>query len=191
MPANRSAAWPAPTWSRIAFCNRVPGDALKLIRLGQRRLASATPTEDNDPDKGVTHVPLPCDTHVSWLNTAQEVLEVVESDLYPRLETIYADTKYHNYALYEWIEDNVDYRLHIVRRPEGAEGFVPLPQRWVAERTFAWLGRSRRLSKDHEKLTETSETMIKIALIHMMVRRLASDTPVQTFAYRECLKKVA
>jgi len=66
-----------------------------------------------------------------------------------------------------------------------------LPQRWVAERTFAWLGRSRRLSKDHEKLTETSETMIKIALIHMMVRRLASDTPVQTFAYRECLKKVA
>src|SRR5262245_35168246 len=108
MPANRSAAWPAPTWSRIAFCNRVPGEALKLIRLGQRRLASGTPTEDNDPDKGVTHVPLPCDTHVSWLNTAQEVLEVVESDLYPRLETIYADTKYHNYALYEWIEDNVD-----------------------------------------------------------------------------------
>jgi len=122
---------------------------------------------------------------------AQEVLEVVETDLFPRLETIYADTKYHNYALYEWMEDNVDYRLHIVRRPEGAEGFVPLPQRWVAERTFAWLGRSRRLSKDHEKLTETSETMIKIGMVHMMVRRLASDTPVQTFAYRECQKKVA
>jgi putative transposase len=97
---------------------------------------------------------------------------------------MYADNKYHNYDLYEWLEDNVEYRLHIVRRPEDAKGFVKLPQRWVVERTFAWLGRSRRLHKDCEKLTQTSAAMIQIAMIHLMVRRLASDTPADDFAYK-------
>src|SRR5260370_18339604 len=95
---------------------------------------------------------------------------------------MYDDNKYHNYDLYEWLEDNVEYRLHIVRRPEDSEGFVKLPQRWVVERTFAWLGRSRRLHKDCEKRTDTS-AVIKIAMIHTMVRRLATDTPVEAFAY--------
>jgi putative transposase len=114
---------------------------------------------------------------------AQEVLARVESDAFPRLRTIYADNKYHNYDLYEWIDNHAAYRLHIVRRPADAHGFTRLPQRWVAERTFAWLGRSRRLSKDCEKLTITSEAMLKISMIHMMVRRLATDTPTQEFAY--------
>src|SRR5262249_2935982 len=70
-------------------------------------------------------------------------------------------------------------------RPEDAVGFVQLPQRWVVERTFAWLGRSRRLSKDCEQLTATSAAMLKVAMLHLMVRRLASDTPAQTFAYQE------
>ena len=114
---------------------------------------------------------------------AKEVLAMVESGAFPRLETVYADNKYHNHRLYEWVENNVDYRLHIVRRPEGSQGFVRLPQRWVAERTFAWLGRSRRLHKDCEKLTITSEAIIKMAMIHLMLRRLASDTPTQDFGY--------
>ena len=114
---------------------------------------------------------------------APDVLTMVESDAFPRLRTIYADHKYHNYDLYKWIDNHADYRLHIVRRPKDAHGFTRLPQRWVAERTFAWLGRSRRLSKDCEKLTITSEAMLKISMIHMMVRRLATDTPVQEFAY--------
>lgn len=114
---------------------------------------------------------------------AQGVLTMVESEAFPRLATLYADNKYHNHALYQWIDNHADYRLHIVRRSKDQEGFVHLPQRWVAERTFAWLGRSRRLSKDYEKLTITSEAMIKISMIHMMVRRLATDTPAQMFAY--------
>ena len=115
---------------------------------------------------------------------AKSLLTCVESEAFPRLRTIYADNKYHNYGLYQWVEENADYRLHIVHRPAQQRGFVLLPQRWVAERTFAWLGRSRRLSKDYEKLTITSEAMIKIAMIHTMVRRLADDTPAQQFGYQ-------
>ena len=63
--------------------------------------------------------------------------------------------------------------LDIVRRPANQTGFVLLPRRWVVERTFAWLGRYRRLSKDYEALTTSSETMIRIAMIQLMLRRLA------------------
>jgi putative transposase len=122
---------------------------------------------------------------------AKDVLGMVESEAFPRLETAYADTKYHNHGLYEWMEDNVEYRLHIVRRAEGETGFVKLPQRWVVERTFAWLGRSRRLHKDCEKLTVSSEAMIKISMIHLMLRRLASDTPTQEFGYADKEKSAA
>jgi len=113
----------------------------------------------------------------------KEVLSMVESEVFPRLHTVYADSKYHNFKLYEWVEQNAGYRLHIVRRSEGTEGFKLLPKRWVVERTIAWLSRSRRLSKDYEKLTETSAAIVKISMIHMMVRRLASDTPTQEFHY--------
>jgi putative transposase len=116
---------------------------------------------------------------------AKDLFAMVESEAFPRLATVYADNKYHNHGLYDWVEGHVDYRLHIVRRPDGVQGFVRLPQRWVVERTFSWLGRSRRLHKDCEKLTITSEAMVKIAMIHLMVRRLASDTPVQDFGYAD------
>ena len=116
---------------------------------------------------------------------AQDLMAQVDSDAFPRLRTVYADNKYHNYALYDWMDDNVNYRLHIVRRPEDAEGFVKLPQRWVVERTFAWLGRSRRLYKDCEKRTDTSAAVLKLAMIHLMIRRLASDTPAENFAYEK------
>ena len=115
---------------------------------------------------------------------AKQVLSMVDSDGFPRLRTVYGDHKYHNFGLYEWTDANVEYQLEIVRRPKDAIGFVHLPQRWVVERTFAWLGRSRRLSKDCEKLTSTSEAMVKISMIHLMTRRLAGDTPAQEFHYR-------
>ena len=115
---------------------------------------------------------------------AQQVLSSVESDSFPRLHTIYADSKYHNYALYRWVDDNAAYRIHVVRRPTDAKGFVLLPKRWVAERTFAWLGRSRRLSKDREQLTITSETMIKISAIQLLLCRLAPRAVEPAFAYR-------
>jgi putative transposase len=115
---------------------------------------------------------------------AKDVLTAVDSEGFPRLRTVYADNKYHNYDLYDWVDDNVNYQLQIVRRPKDVEGFVHLPQRWVVERTFSWLGRSRRLSKDCEKRTDTSAAMVKIAMIHLMVRRLAWDTPADDFAYQ-------
>jgi len=62
--------------------------------------------------------------------------------------------------------------LEIVKRNDNTRGFVLLPRRWVVERTFAWLGRYRRLSKDYEFLTESSEAMVYIAMIQLMLRRL-------------------
>jgi putative transposase len=72
-------------------------------------------------------------------------------ELFPRLEgqpvgqvtRMFADSKYHNCALYEWVEDNARWELEIVRRPDGTKGWVKLPIRWMVERTFAWLGQYR------------------------------------------------
>jgi putative transposase len=68
-------------------------------------------------------------------------------------------------------------RLEVVKRLEGLKGFHVLPKRWIVERTFAWLNRYRRLSKDYEYLPQTSETMIRVAMIHLMIRRLARTIP--------------
>jgi len=67
-------------------------------------------------------------------------------------------------------------RLDMVKRPEGTKGFLLRPKRWMVERTFGWFGRYRRLAKDDESLTKTSEAMIRIAMIHLMGRRLARMT---------------
>src|SRR5438876_1377174 len=122
---------------------------------------------------------------------AQEVLDCVESGAFPRLRTMWADQTYHNHALYAWVADNVDYRLSIIRRPDGSRGFVLLRRRWVVERTFAWLGRSRRLSKDYEVRNDTSEAMVKISMIHIMVRRLSASPPQSEFGYRNSQKRRA
>ena len=117
---------------------------------------------------------------------AAEVFAAVEAEAFPRLQKVYADNKYHNHALYAWMQENVEYVLEIVRRREDQEGFAVLPQRWVVERTFAWLGRCRRLSKDYERRTDTSETIIKISMIHLMLKRLApAQAEVPEFHYRE------
>jgi len=115
---------------------------------------------------------------------AQEVFGQVESEAFPRLQVVFADNKYHNYKLYDWLEKHADYRLSIVRRPEQSKGFVVLPNRWVVERTFAWLGRSRRLSKDYEKLIETSIAMIQISAIHTMTKLLEPRYFQDEFCYR-------
>jgi putative transposase len=115
---------------------------------------------------------------------AKEVLSMVESEAFPRLRIVYGDNKYHNHDLYAWTESNADYRIQVVQRPEDQVGFQVLPQRWVVERTIAWLSRSRRLSKDCEKLTITSEAMVKISMIHLMLKRLADDSETPEFAHR-------
>ena len=90
----------------------------------------------------------------------------------PRLKVVWADAIYEKQWLIEWVRSECGWELVIIKRSEGEKGFQLLPKRWVVERTFAWLGRSRRLSKDYEKLPETSEVMIQMAMIHIMVRRL-------------------
>jgi putative transposase len=104
----------------------------------------------------------------------------------PRLEVVWADSKYHNYALYGWLvrQRSIEWRLEIVRRPDGAQGFVLLPRRWVAERTFSWLGRWRRLSRDYEHLSSSSECMVRLASIGRMLRRLAPAERQVPFTYR-------
>jgi putative transposase len=97
---------------------------------------------------------------------------------FSRLRLIWADGAYAGellawvWALRPWRK----VRLEIVKRPKGVKGFQLLPWRWIVERTFGWLGRYRRLSKDYEYLTQTSEAMIRVAMIHLMVRRLARLT---------------
>jgi putative transposase len=112
-------------------------------------------------------------------------------DLFARLDgqpvgkvrTVYADGKYHNYALYEWVEANAPWSVEVVRRPPGVAGWVVLPIRWTVERTFAWLGRCRRLTKDREKTVRSSEAVIKLAMIHLMLNRLEPKGTEADFAY--------
>jgi putative transposase len=94
---------------------------------------------------------------------------------FSRVRCIWADQAYTgDLATWLWsLRPWRKIRLEVVKRPEGIKGFLLLPKRWVVERTFAWLGRYRRLSKDYEYLTQTSETMIRVAMIHLMVRHLA------------------
>ena len=109
---------------------------------------------------------------------AMVLLEVLRHK-FSRLRLIWADQAYAG-DLIAWLWSLRPWRkvrLEIVRRPEGTKGFLLLPKRWIVERTFGWFGRYRRLSKDYEYLVQTSETMIRVAMIHLMVRRLACMVP--------------
>ncbi len=117
---------------------------------------------------------------------AVPVFEQLKPLQQPRLAVVWADGKYHNYALYAWLarQRSIAWRLEIVSRPEGAKGFVLLPRRWVVERTFSWLGRWRRMSRDYEHLSSSSECMVRLASIGRMLRRLAPAQRQVPFKYR-------
>jgi putative transposase len=119
-------------------------------------------------------------------SAARPVMKQLSQSRQPRLQIIWADSKYHNHALNRWLDrqKNLAWKLEIVRRPKGAKGFVLLPKRWVVERTFSWLGRWRRLSRDYEHRTESSEAMIHVASIGRMLRRLAPPNEQPPFKYR-------
>jgi putative transposase len=89
----------------------------------------------------------------------------------PRLAVIWADAAYSGIPA-AWVANVWGKRLEVVPKPARDGQFHLLSRRWVVERTFAWLGRYRRLSKDYEYLPQTSETMIYVAMIRLMVRRL-------------------
>ncbi len=90
-----------------------------------------------------------------------------------RLNIIWMDGGYRGEEFMRWVMDMFRWIVTIVLRPLEKKGFVHLPKRWVVERTFGWLNWCRRLSKDYERLPETSETFIYVAMIRIMVRRLA------------------
>lgn len=94
---------------------------------------------------------------------------------FQRLTLIWADGGYAG-KLVAWAKERCDLNIEIVKRNDDLTGFHVLPRRWVVERTFGWLGRYRRMSKDYEFHPETSETMVYVAMIHLMVRRLAQTT---------------
>lgn len=87
-----------------------------------------------------------------------------------RLKRIWADGGYAG-RFVSWAKQAFGRTIEIVKRPE-LHKFVVLPKRWIVERTFGWLGRYRRLSKDYETLPVSSETMIQIAMINLMLHRL-------------------
>lgn len=94
--------------------------------------------------------------------------------LIAHLQKIWADAAYRG-KLVEWVHEQLDIVLDIVERDPDQKGFEVLPRRWVVERTLAWLGRYRRLSKDYEHCLSSSEGMIYIASIHTMLKRLATN----------------
>ena len=102
-----------------------------------------------------------------------EDLFLVSQPLCPRLELVWADSAYGKADLPEWAEQSCGWRLAIVSRPAEARGFVVVRRRWAVERTFAWLGRNRRLSKDYEELAETTEAWVYAAMTRLMLRHLA------------------
>ncbi len=94
-------------------------------------------------------------------------------DRFKRLKVVFADSAYGRNALPAWVGATFGWVLQTVLRPVGVKGFVVLPKRWIVERTFAWLARYRRTSKDYEKSTLSSEAFVYIAMINLMSRRLA------------------
>ena len=89
---------------------------------------------------------------------------------FPRLKKVWADLRYP--SLVGVMKRVFGCDLEIVRRSARAQGFEVQPHRWIVERTFGWLGRYRRLSKDYEEQPASSEAMIYLAMSHLMVRRL-------------------
>ena len=105
---------------------------------------------------------------------AKALLEVLRHN-FSRLRLIWADGAYAG-ALIDWVWSLRPWRkvrLVITKRSDPAKGFEVIPKRWIVERTLGGFNRYRRLSKDYEFLPQTSETVIRVVMIHLMVRRLA------------------
>jgi putative transposase len=113
------------------------------------------------------------------------VLAKLSAEKFPRLQKLWGDQKYRNKALAAWMRaEKVPYEIEVKEKPEGKKGFVLLRRRWVVERTFAWLGRYRRNSKDYERSTESSEGTVKISAIQLMLHRLRPDVSKNKVAFK-------
>lgn len=116
----------------------------------------------------------------------------------PRLQLIWADSAYLG-PLQTWVWETLGWRLQVVGRPGGGRGrwlpadqeppprlsgFQPAPHRWIVERTFAWIGRNRRMSRDYEFLEASSEAWVYLSMIRLMLKRLAHEQIQPAFHYR-------
>jgi putative transposase len=126
---------------------------------------------------------------------APQVLKLLTEQHRSRLDEIRGDGKYNNRALNRYLAAaQVKYQITVVERPARSKGLVHLPYRWVVERTNAWNGKYRRNSKDYERTTSSSEAMIKVSTIHLMLNRLRPDpnAKVAKFTYKaNPMKKAA
>ena len=105
---------------------------------------------------------------------ARLALQKLAQEQWLRLKKILADSIYKgDKYLKDWVQTTFGWELEVVEREPGQKGFQIIPKRWIVERTFAWLGRNRRLSKDYEFLPETSETWLYLAMAVLLTRRLA------------------
>ena len=115
---------------------------------------------------------------------APEVLKRLSEEHQSRLDEIRGDSKYNNRTLDRYLEESkARYKITVVERPAGVQGLVHLPYRWVVERTNAWNGKYRRNSKDYERTTSSSEAMIKVSTIHLMLNRLRPDPDAKVAKY--------
>jgi putative transposase len=123
---------------------------------------------------------------------AQKVVGKLKPEAFPRLEVIFGDNKYHNYEYYAWLKQHSGgkWRMEISSLPAGTKEFKPLKIRWVVERTHAWFGRYRRNSKDYERRTDSSESMLYMSSITLMLNRLGQPLEKQpSFRYPKTTTK--
>lgn len=120
---------------------------------------------------------LPLSVHVTPASVQDRVgarlLLVGLKPLMPRLRKIWADGAYGGEKLAKWCEQQGGWELEVVERDREVEGFRVLAKRWIVERTFGWLRRDRRLARDYERKVQTSETLIEVAMIRLILKHLA------------------
>jgi putative transposase len=118
--------------------------------------------------KGIAHA-----ANVGEREGAKRLLPALPAPLWSRLQKVLADGAYEGLDFQAWVKETFKGDVEIALRPNGAKGFVVVPKRWVVERSFAWLGRSRRLSKAYEMLTENSGGFVYLASIQRLLSHLA------------------
>lgn len=183
------------TWQRINYhlmtAARVADDRAACPSTGIIDSQSAATTESGGP-RGLDaakrvkgrkrHIVTDTDGHLLVVNVhpaniqdchgAVPLLREVRRS-FPDLHHIFADRVYRGPQLRNAVTDCGPWTIEIVQRPPGVKGFQLLPRRWVVERTFAWLGRCRRLAKDFEKHPSTEQAWIYIAAVQLLIRQLA------------------
>ena len=139
-------------------------DAHKHIKGGKRHLLVDT-------------LGLPFSVYVSPADTQDRVgarwLLAGLKPLAPRLKKIWVDGAYSGDPLSQWCQEEGGWELEVAGRNREASGFEVMPKRWIVERTIAWIGQNRRMSKDYERLVQTSENFIEVAMIRLILKRLA------------------